>query len=143
MAKNKTKKNNPSNRILVERTPSDQARASGRVNAKQESKRVMSTEERQKSKKMEKALIVATILVFLVLLSKSLFFDGMAVRNHPDYAAYYQKIEGGFEFPFAQKLISFREEDGKWKAKVRKYFLYILPVGDAYIELPPLEEWKR
>lgn len=105
-------------------------------------KREMSPEQEQKSKKMEKVLVIATLLVFVILLSKSMIFDGMAVRNNPEYQVYYQKIEEGSEFPFSQKLISMREEEGKWKAKVRKYFLYIMPIGDVFVELPPLEELK-
>lgn len=112
------------------------------VAAEGNQKREMNAEEKITSRKMEKMLIVATLLVFLVLLSKSLIFDGMAVRNNPDYRVYYQKIEGGSDFPFSQKLISIQDVEGKWKAKVRKYFLYILPIGDAFVELPPLEELK-
>lgn len=100
----------------------------------------MNAEEKTRSKKMEKVLLVATVLVFAVLLSKSLIFDGMAMRNHPEYRLYYQKIEDGSSFPISQKLISMQEIEGKKKAKVRKYFMYILPFGDAYVELPPLEK---
>ncbi len=101
----------------------------GRKNAN-ETKRKITTKE--------KVLVVMTIVLFVVLIGKSVWFDAYEGEPVPEIDQYMEETYDGILYDtgiLKMRLIDYKEDKNNFAVHMRRYLLGILPLGDSYADV--------